>query len=46
MPLPENVDRAVQEFDKILHKPGQVTNALAVVEEKTGVRRLYIAGSL
>ena len=44
MPLPPQVDKVIQDFDKLLHQPGQITNALAVIEEKTGVKRLHIAG--
>ena len=44
MPLPPQVDKIIQDFDKLLHQPGQITNALAVIEEKTGVKRLHIAG--
>ncbi|KAE9552657.1 hypothetical protein FO519_004136 [Halicephalobus sp. NKZ332] len=46
MPLPPQVEKIIQDFDKVLHQPGQITNALAVVEEKTGVKRLHLAGGL
>lgn len=44
MPLPPQVEKIIQDFDKVLHQPNQVTKALAFIEEKTGVKRLHIAG--
>uniref|UniRef100_A0A7E4VPJ4 Receptor expression-enhancing protein n=1 Tax=Panagrellus redivivus TaxID=6233 RepID=A0A7E4VPJ4_PANRE len=46
MPLPPQVEKLVADFDKILHQPGQITNVLAQIEEKTKVKRLHLAGGL
>jgi hypothetical protein len=44
MPLPPQIDKFIADFDKLLHEPGAVTNILATIEAKTGVKRLHFAG--
>ena len=46
MPLPPQVQKFVEDFDKKLHEPGQINNVLAKIEGKTGVKRLHIAAGL
>jgi receptor expression-enhancing protein 5/6 len=46
MPLPPQIQKFVEDFDKKLHEPGQITDVLAKIETKTGVKRLHIAGGL
>uniref|UniRef100_A0A914D5R9 Receptor expression-enhancing protein n=1 Tax=Acrobeloides nanus TaxID=290746 RepID=A0A914D5R9_9BILA len=46
MPLPPQIDKFIADFDKLLHEPGAVTNVLATIEAKTGVKRLHFAGGL
>ncbi|CAI5438752.1 unnamed protein product [Caenorhabditis angaria] len=42
MPVPPQVQKALDDFDKQLQQPGPLTNVLATVEQKTGVKRLHL----
>lgn len=46
MPIPPQVQKFLDDFDKQLHEPGAVTNVLAKIEAKTNVRRLHVVGGL
>ncbi|CAD6184636.1 unnamed protein product [Caenorhabditis auriculariae] len=42
MPVPPQIKKAVDDVDRQLHQEGPLTNVLATVEAKTGVKRLHI----
>jgi hypothetical protein len=44
MPLPAPVEKFVSDLDKTLHQPNKVTDVLATIEQKTGVKRLHVVG--
>lgn len=41
--MPPQVDKFLADVDKKLHEPGVLTNGLAKIEQKTGLKRLHIA---
>ncbi|CAO4360658.1 Protein CBR-YOP-1 [Caenorhabditis briggsae] len=42
MPVPPQAQKVLDDIDKQLHEPSTVTNVLATVEAKTGLKRLHI----
>ncbi|KAF1770254.1 hypothetical protein GCK72_002072 [Caenorhabditis remanei] len=42
MPVPPQAQKVLDDIDKQLHEPSTVTNVLATVESKTGVKRLHL----
>uniref|UniRef100_A0A0R3RGB3 Receptor expression-enhancing protein n=1 Tax=Elaeophora elaphi TaxID=1147741 RepID=A0A0R3RGB3_9BILA len=42
MPLPPAVDKLLQDVDKKLHEDNSVTNLLAQIEAKAGIKRLHL----
>lgn len=42
--LPPQAEKILSDMDKKLHEQGPLTNALARVEQKTGVKRLHLFG--
>jgi len=46
MPLPPQAQKFISDVDKKLHEPNAVTNVLAQLEQKSGIKRLYIVGAL
>ncbi|EGT38503.1 hypothetical protein CAEBREN_15523 [Caenorhabditis brenneri] len=42
MPVPPQAQKVLDDIDKQLHEPSTVTNVLATVEQKTGVKRLHL----
>ncbi|KAK6105907.1 TB2/DP1 HVA22 family protein [Brugia pahangi] len=42
MPLPPAVDKLLQDVDKKLHEDNAVTNLLAQIEAKAGIKRLHL----
>lgn len=46
MPMPPQIQKFVEDFDKKLHEPGKITDVLGKIEAKTGVKRLHIAAGM
>lgn len=42
--VPKPIHDFIQDVDKRLHEQGVVTNVLAQIEVKTGLKRLHIVG--
>lgn len=42
MSVPPQLQKVLDDVDKRLHEPSPVTNVLATVEQKTGLKRLHI----
>ena len=40
----DQLNKMKADFEKKLHEPNKLTNLLGLVESKTGVDRLYLAG--
>lgn len=42
MSVPPQLQKVLDDVDKRLHEPSPITNVLATVEQKTGLRRLHL----